>query len=45
VTGQEIFDLQIAATMKAHNLHRIYTFNAQDFEVFPEWNVIVPGTA
>ncbi len=44
VTGQEIFDLQIVATMKVHNVHRIYTFNTQDFEVFSELTIIVPGT-
>jgi predicted nucleic acid-binding protein len=45
VTGPEIFDLQIVATMKANNIHRIYTFNAEDFEVFPELLVVVPGAA
>ena len=44
VTGPEIFDLQIVATMKANNIQRIYTFNAGDFEVFPELTVIVPGS-
>jgi predicted nucleic acid-binding protein len=43
VTGPEIFDLQIAATMRANNVSRIYTFNAADFEMFPELTVIVPG--
>jgi predicted nucleic acid-binding protein len=43
VTGPEVFDLQIAATMKANHVSRIYTFNAADFEVFPELTVIVPG--
>ena len=43
VTGPEIFDLQIVATMKANNIQRIYTFNAGDFEVFPELIVVVPG--
>jgi predicted nucleic acid-binding protein len=43
VTGPEIFDLQIVATMKANDIRTIYTFNAGDFEVFPELTVIVPG--
>jgi predicted nucleic acid-binding protein len=43
VTGPEIFDLQIVATMKANDIPTIYTFNAGDFEVFPELTVIVPG--
>jgi predicted nucleic acid-binding protein len=45
VTGPEVFDLQIVATMKVNNIQRIYTFNAADFEVFPELIVIVPGAS
>ena len=45
VTGGEIFDLQIVATMKLNGISRIYTFNAADFEVFPELTVIVPGAS
>jgi uncharacterized protein len=44
VTGAEIFDLQIAATMKANDVSRIYTFNAADFEMFPGLTVIVSGS-
>jgi hypothetical protein len=29
--------------MQANNVQRIYTFNAGDFEVFPELIVVVPG--
>ena len=43
VTGGDIFDLQIIATMKANNVSRIYTYNAADFRVFPELTVVVPG--
>jgi len=43
VTGPGVFDLQIVATMKANGIRTIYTFNAADFEVFPELTVIVPG--
>jgi hypothetical protein len=43
VTGAEIFDLQIVATMKANNVDRIYTFNRADFHVFPELIVVVPA--
>ena len=39
VTGGEIFDLQIVATMKANGVLRIYTFNTDDFDVFPELDV------
>jgi hypothetical protein len=37
VTGGDVFDLQIVATM-----HRIYTFNADDFSVFPELAAVTP---
>ena len=42
VTGGDIFDLQIAATMRANGVRRIYTFNRDDFEVFPELEVFTP---
>lgn len=42
VTGGDVFDLQIVATMKANGVQRIYTFNAEDFEVFPELAVVIP---
>ena len=42
VTGGEVFDLQITATMLANNVHRIYTYNADDFRVFPELTVREP---
>ena len=42
VTGGDVFDLQIVATMQASGIQRIYTFNKGDFEVFPEIAVEVP---
>jgi predicted nucleic acid-binding protein len=42
VTGGDIFDLQIVATMQANGIHRIYTFNTDDFEAFPELAVVTP---
>ena len=45
VRGADVFDLQIVATMKANGIQTLYTFNAADFEVFPELTVIVPGTS
>ena len=42
VTVGDIFDLQIIATMNANGVHRIYTSNAEDFEVFPELTVLIP---
>jgi toxin-antitoxin system PIN domain toxin len=42
VTGGDVFDLQLVATMQANDVHRIYTFNTRDFEVFPELTASVP---
>jgi predicted nucleic acid-binding protein len=42
VTGGEVFDLQITATMLANNVHRIYTYNADDFKAFHELVVLEP---
>jgi len=42
VTGADIFDLQIIATMLASSIQRIYTFNARDFLKFSELAVVTP---
>jgi predicted nucleic acid-binding protein len=42
VTGGDVFDLQIVATMQANGIQRIYTFNTGDFEIFPELVVVTP---
>lgn len=42
VTGGEVFDLQLAATMLANRVFRIYTYNTVDFEVFAELAVVTP---
>jgi predicted nucleic acid-binding protein len=42
VTGGDVFDLQIVATMQANGIQRIYTFNTGDFEIFPELAVLTP---
>jgi predicted nucleic acid-binding protein len=42
VTGGDVFDLQIVATMQANGIQRIYTFNGADFEVFSELAVVAP---
>ncbi len=42
VTGGEVFDLQIIATMQANGIQRIYTFNRDDFKIFPELAVLTP---
>jgi predicted nucleic acid-binding protein len=40
--GADIFDVQIAATMIENGVSRIYTYNSDDFAVFPELEVITP---
>jgi predicted nucleic acid-binding protein len=42
VTGGDIFDLQIIATMKLNGIYRIYTFNTDDFKPFPEIEPLKP---
>jgi len=42
VTGGNVFDLQIVAPMQTNGINRIYTFNGDDFEVFPELVVLTP---
>mgnify|MGYP001597635897 CR=1 FL=1 len=40
VTKQEIFDLQLVATMLANNVTRLYTYNRKDFSKFNEIEVM-----
>jgi len=42
VTGAEVFDLQIVATMQANGIRQIYTFNTDDFKTFSELSVLTP---
>ncbi len=42
VTGGEVFDLQIVATLKANGILRIYSFNTEDFTAFSELDVLTP---
>ena len=42
VTGGDVFDLQIVATMQANGVERIYTFNTADFGAFPELSIVTP---
>ena len=42
VSGGDIFDLQIVATMTANGVQRIYTFNSDDFEAYSELEVVTP---
>ena len=43
VTGGDVFDLQLAATMLANGVPRIYTFNTTDFERFSELVISTPS--
>jgi uncharacterized protein len=42
VTGGDVFDLHIVATMQADGVGSIYTFNTADFTVFPELSIVTP---
>src|ERR1700730_4363320 len=42
VTGGDVFDLQIVATMQANDIQRIYTFNTADFAAFSELVIAMP---
>ncbi len=42
MTGGEVFDLQLAATMLANGVTHIYTYNIGDFEIFKELTVSEP---
>jgi predicted nucleic acid-binding protein len=42
VTGGDIFDLQIVATIKLNGISRIYTFNTDDFKPFQEIEALTP---
>jgi predicted nucleic acid-binding protein len=42
MTGGDVFDLQLAATMLANGVQRIYTFNTTDFEGLTELAISTP---
>ena len=42
VTGGDVFDLQLVAAMQANGVSTIYTFNTDDFTVFPELSIVTP---
>lgn len=43
IKRQEIFDLQLVATMLSNNIKRIYTFNRGHFEKFTEIEALEPS--
>jgi predicted nucleic acid-binding protein len=42
VIGGDVFDLQLAATMAANGIRRIYTFNTADFQNLASCDVVSP---
>jgi hypothetical protein len=42
VTGADVLDLQVVATLRANGVHRIYTFHADDFKGFAELAMVAP---
>ena len=42
ITKQEIFDLQLVATMLSNNVTRLYIYNQEDFLKFKEIEVLTP---
>ncbi len=45
VLGRKVYDLQLIAAMLGSGLHRIYTFNVDDFTPFAELEVLTPPAA
>ena len=42
VTGADVFDVLLAATLRSHGITRLYTFNRADFERFAGLTVLIP---
>jgi toxin-antitoxin system PIN domain toxin len=42
ITGRQVFDAQLVATMLGNGITRLYTFNRVDFERFPGLEVLTP---
>lgn len=45
VSGRQIFDALLVATMLGNGVHRIYTFNRADFASFSEIDVLTPSAS
>jgi predicted nucleic acid-binding protein len=41
-TGGHVFDLHLIATMLGNGVHRVYTFDSAQFDMFPEVEVLIP---
>ena len=44
VSGQDIHDLHLAATMLDNDVKKVYTYNADDFNPFSDIEVMVPSS-
>lgn len=44
VHGVQVHDARLAATMKAHHIHQVMTFNSSDFARYPGIEVIHPAS-
>ena len=42
VRGPDVFDLQIVATMLAHGVTKLFTYNGADFQQFPDIELFEP---
>lgn len=42
VTGPDVFDVQLVATIQGNGVNRLYTYNRQDFESFSELELLTP---
>ncbi len=45
ISAQDIFDLQLVATMLSNNVARLYTYNDKDFSFYSEIEVLNPESA
>ncbi len=41
-TNKDVFDFNIAATLRSNGIHHILTHNANDFSKFSDWLTILP---
>jgi predicted nucleic acid-binding protein len=39
----KVHDARLVAAMKAHGIGRILTFNGEDFERYPDIEVVIPS--
>lgn len=44
INGKQVHDANIVATMQAHGIRHLLTYNASDFRRYAEWITILPLT-